>query len=600
MRSRWGTRAKGPLIDRVSNGLLNHAQLSQLHSEFSRAVQEDDHTVIEKFVDKFGAVTDIVNRDVKFLNFNALEVIAYELKGCNDSSSEEYFKARVQTFQLLLSAKGIGVNRQYNHGDTIINDIITAASLPKWVKRELLTTMLNCKRVDVNLCSKRDAATFSTPLLTAVMLSSLPSVKLLLQRKDLDVNLKPQGSWFPIIAAANLSHRKHKSRHEVMAELLKRDDLELDAVDEEGKTALHIATQEGDLEMVRLLKGVNPNIQDALGYTALHYAVEAGNDAMVDELLSREGVDPNVQTNCQQMTALHLAFRAESIDKVMRYRIINALLLHPATRFTLIDSLGFNALQLTAFYGEAEHVGVMLAKKPEVAVTGEKGKEEEGEKQKVFAEKVDIDAQRDNGDTALITALKKGHEKTALELMGCGACVIIRNSTHDNALAYAVTSNSLKVLGELLGNRDVNDVAVNGVSTNGNSPLHWAASLGYTAALKLLLRSGKVLAGDFGVDMQNKEGDTALMLAAEHGDVSMVKALVAAGANVMLENSKDEKPSEIALRCGKPAIAKVLIGQEMRLGAFGNVSNISMFKPVTDTGGNAAFSTYVPSALGNK
>lgn len=66
--------------------------------------------------------------------------------------------------------------------------------------------------------------------------------------------------------------------------------------DQFGQTALHIASFEGHVDIVKLLikKMAHLSIQDKNGWTPLHSASSSGN-LQICEILIREGADPNVQ-----------------------------------------------------------------------------------------------------------------------------------------------------------------------------------------------------------------------------------------------------------------------------------------------------------------
>jgi uncharacterized protein len=65
---------------------------------------------------------------------------------------------------------------------------------------------------------------------------------------------------------------------------------------------------------------------------------------------------------------------------------------------------------------------------------------------------------------------------------------------------------------------------------DGNTPLHWAALNGQTAAIK------RLVAAKAEVDATNKRGITPLMLAVDHNRREPVAALLAAGANPLKQD----------------------------------------------------------------
>ncbi|MFF5727498.1 ankyrin repeat domain-containing protein [[Kitasatospora] papulosa] len=61
------------------------------------------------------------------------------------------------------------------------------------------------------------------------------------------------------------------------------------------------------------------------------------------------------------------------------------------------------------------------------------------------------------------------------------------------------------------------------------------------------------------VDVQDREGNTALMLAAYHGHTETVRALIGRGADVDLRNARDQSPVAGALFKGEDAIVRALV-----------------------------------------
>ncbi|MFB4421306.1 ankyrin repeat domain-containing protein [Streptomyces sp. QL37] len=61
------------------------------------------------------------------------------------------------------------------------------------------------------------------------------------------------------------------------------------------------------------------------------------------------------------------------------------------------------------------------------------------------------------------------------------------------------------------------------------------------------------------VDVQDQEGNTALMLAAYHGHTETVRALIGRGADVDLRNARDQSPVAGALFKGEDAIVAALV-----------------------------------------
>lgn len=99
-----------------------------------------------------------------------------------------------------------------------------------------------------------------------------------------------------------------------------------------------IVAQSNDLERVRVLlnKGTPVDIEDAAGYTALHYAARNGHRKICQELLSN-GANVNAVTRSGKATPLHRAVTQNHIHIV-------ELLLTANADVNLQDSDGFTPL----------------------------------------------------------------------------------------------------------------------------------------------------------------------------------------------------------------------------------------------------------------
>jgi ankyrin repeat protein len=83
---------------------------------------------------------------------------------------------------------------------------------------------------------------------------------------------------------------------------------DIDTLDLEGNGVLHVAAQNGNVEMLRLLKAAGSWLHTTGkgGQTALHFAVFNGSAPAVREVLSWRAIDVNAKAN-QGKTALHIA-----------------------------------------------------------------------------------------------------------------------------------------------------------------------------------------------------------------------------------------------------------------------------------------------------
>ena len=99
----------------------------------------------------------------------------------------------------------------------------------------------------------------------------------------------------------------------------KKYNMQLTATEENKMNALHLATISGmDNSVIFLLSlGIDPNIQDKIGYTALHYAVKHNQIRIIKKLLQK-GADKNIQELRQNKTPVIMAKNKPEILEIFR------------------------------------------------------------------------------------------------------------------------------------------------------------------------------------------------------------------------------------------------------------------------------------------
>ncbi|MEU4651719.1 ankyrin repeat domain-containing protein [Nocardia fluminea] len=94
-------------------------------------------------------------------------------------------------------------------------------------------------------------------------------------------------------------------------------------LDEWGRTALHYAARDGDLDAItHLVKTEDVNLPDIHGWTPLHFAAQEANPAAIERLLDA-GADIDALTE-KGMPAIYWAATAVSGDPVAAIRLLRA------------------------------------------------------------------------------------------------------------------------------------------------------------------------------------------------------------------------------------------------------------------------------------
>lgn len=129
-------------------------------------------------------------------------------------------------------------------------------------------------------------------------------------------------------------------------------------------TALHIATQEGNLSMMELLIGHGADVNKAPinGMTPLHQAVDTtkNNALQLTELLLKAGANPNVSTHQDGYTPLHVSVLWDSREDSTpdrQHNIAKALLVAGANAFAVTH----NNESVWDFIKKYQATGVMSA-----------------------------------------------------------------------------------------------------------------------------------------------------------------------------------------------------------------------------------------------
>ncbi len=153
----------------------------------------------------------------------------------------------------------------------------------------------------------------------------------------------------------------------------------------------------------------------------------------------------------------------------------------------------------------------------------------------LIARGMDPNTPNEKGVPALIVALTSGAPKTALFLAKHPQTKVDdENSLNETPLMLAAFHNHLEVC-EVLIEREAD------VNRKGWTPLHYAASKGNIAIMRLLLEENAY------IDAESPNGTTPLMMAAYYGSPLSVKLLLEEGADPNLRNHGKASALDLAL-----------------------------------------------------
>jgi ankyrin repeat protein len=157
------------------------------------------------------------------------------------------------------------------------------------------------------------------------------------------------------------------------------------------------------------------------------------------------------------------------------------------------------------------------------------------EVQKLLRRGIDPNSPNEKGVPALLVALQSGSPKSAVLLaQEPQTRVEVSNPNNESALMMAALHNQIEVATVLI-ERGAE------VNRKGWTPLHYAATRGHIAMMRLLLENNAY------IDAESPNGTTPLMMAAYYAPPLAVKLLLEEGADPTLRNQAKATALDMAL-----------------------------------------------------
>ncbi|XP_068090926.1 transient receptor potential cation channel subfamily A member 1 [Hyperolius riggenbachi] len=360
--------------------------------------------------------------------------------------------------------------------------------------------------------------------------------------------------------------------------------------DNEKSSPLHVAVQNGGLEVVKACIGYGAKIdlKQNDSATALHFAASQGATEIVKFMLSSYTGDKKVVDlpDGNKETPLHksclfdhvdlaeylisMGANIDSVDNELRtplllatsccaWKIVN-LLIEKGANVKLTDCLGRNFLHLMVLQpGGLKHISVEILQRENI-------------KQLVSDEDAD-------GLTPLHYACRQGVPNSVNNLLGLNVSLYSKSKDKRSALHFAACYGRYNTCERLL--RFGPDARLlNDADAKGMTPLHLAAQNGHDRIVFLLLKRGALLLSDYRgwtglhyaaqggysrtiktlldtsialIDKADKEKNTALHVASREGHAKAVSLLLEIGAAVTL-NTNEASFIHEAIRAGRKEV----------------------------------------------
>lgn len=327
--------------------------------------------------------------------------------------------------------------------------------------------------------------------------------------------------------------------HERIVEDLLLRAAKVNSIDSGGNTALHWAVPREQITKLLLHHGASVYHQNDAGQTALHWAARDGSTAVAKLLLTRHA---DVRTRDENgATPLHSAALQG------HEQIVNLLLASGADR-NVQDIDGWTPLYSAAVQEHEKIVSLLLDRSRECRRVMEIVTEKMEDPDKRTRVKI-LAKQKSQGSTVLTglrVAAQEGHSGRLQTMLDRGADVNAKDPAGYTALEIAAFQDFAQIVQILLeAGADAN--------LRGSldyPPLHYAVEQGNIASSRLLVKYG----ADVNADTY---GTTPLMLAAKLGKQRIYRILLEANANT---NARDCTGKTTAELSGKMDASKFWTG----------------------------------------
>ena len=313
------------------------------------------------------------------------------------------------------------------------------------------------------------------------------------------------------------------------------------AAEGDGLTALHIAAEQGNAQIVRILIDARANVEakTKLGeYTPLHLAAE-GAHASVVRVLLEAGADEMAITTNTGVTPLHLAAKALNGEGVVR-----ELLRHGAPVNAREASAGQTPLMFAASYGRAATIRELLKGSADPAMSTElvdvlrRVAIDKAAKEALKDALVDIRKSAGATDRALTTAEQHAAIEAQRKFLASEREIAkLLEDFHEDDLR---THGPLWMLQVCDGNASSCPAFMKSPVTIGRPPW-WETLVGKTGGMTALLHAARdghieaaeaLLDGGADIDQVSGNGSSPLVLALLNGQFDLAMVLIERGADV--------------------------------------------------------------------
>ncbi|XDV33670.1 hypothetical protein PO909_003992 [Leuciscus waleckii] len=341
------------------------------------------------------------------------------------------------------------------------------------------------------------------------------------------------------------------------AEMLLKSGADVNAEQENGETAMHVAARHGALEMMRALiqEGGDVTWKSKVDENSLHVAVRHCHAPVVEEILnsltnerSRQEAELCVcEGNQIGETPLHLAaqLRRDSVHRADEdICIIKTLMEHHADITAVTRQSGETPLHYSARVGNTAVLQEMLSNVPTNQL------------------QTAINKHTKNGWSPLLLAADQGHTEVVRVLLQNNARVDVFDEEGKAAIHLAAEQGHQDIVDILLSHK----AFVNAKTKLGLTPLHLSAQSGSARLVRLLVETHQA-----SVDALSLRKQTPLHLAAVSGQLDICSSLLNLKADITAADIHGQTPLHLAAESDHSEVVKLFLRHRPELATLANI-----------------------------
>ena len=386
----------------ITNYILNNYQINDSFNKLTQCLKNFNFICIED-----DQINNLIFLDLCKYDYCSLVEILLKINNFDINRLEKRGKKELRPFHVAIMKGNKDIVKQLISSDKLdINSKIITFFTSKIVDKpedifeektalqitiekndlETFQILLSNKQIDVNNKSKtyyekekENTYLEKTPLFIAIERGNITMIQQLLSKEDIDINAKSkfivdsvlkgvmyENPWKWWLVDEKMKWSKWSDDEELEEGQIDDDDNLYQWKDDYESSALHLAVEIGNLEIVQLLLSsskidvnlknkkysqMNPifqsnkeNDKDYLYYysedsekTALYIAIENKNIKIVQQLLSREDIDVNIKCKIesnQEKAPLHLSASLKNVE------ITSLLVNHKGIDIDIVDEKG--------------------------------------------------------------------------------------------------------------------------------------------------------------------------------------------------------------------------------------------------------------------